>query len=128
MKPVLDFFTLSAPRGGGGRAWKGLGRFCEGFNGFAEFGKVWAGLGGLEGWRGDWEGLRKVGVFGRVRVGLEGFGRIWECQKYRTVAKNNNLGEFGRVWGHLKMQKVCTCQRNRLQQQFSGIWRAIVLP
>ena len=66
MKPVLNFFTLSAPRGGGGRAWKGLGRFCEGFNGFAEFGKVWAGLGGLEGWGGVGTVYEDLGGFGKV--------------------------------------------------------------
>ena len=94
-RPFLNFFHFSARTGGGGRLWKGLGIFFEGFNGFTGFGKVWAGLGGLGGF----------GGFGRVWVGLEGIGGIWECQKYRTVAKNNYLGEFGRVWEHLKMQK-----------------------
>ncbi len=36
---------------------------------------------------------------------MEGFGEVWECQNYRTVAKNSYLGEFGRIWADLKMQK-----------------------
>ena len=81
---VLNFFTFSAPRGGGGRVWKGLGRFWEGLGGFARFGKVWAGLVGLEGWR-------RVGT---LQKDMGGFGKVWQ--------RLGGLGEFGKVWKGLE--------------------------
>ena len=88
----MNFFTFSAPRGGGGRVWKGLGRFWDGLGGFARFGKVRAGLVGLEGWG---EGL---GPFKRIWEGLGRFGSVWEARE--------SLGRFGRVWKALGMPKL----------------------
>ena len=62
--------------------------------GLGPFKKIWEGLGRFVGGGG-------VGGFGRVWEGLEAFGSIWECQNYRTIAKNNYLIEFGRVWEYL---------------------------
>ena len=94
---VLNFFTFSAPRGGGGRVWKGLGRFWEGLGGFARFGKVWAGLVGLEGWRRVGTLQKDMGGFGKVWKDLGGFGnaKIIELSPKTTIWES--LAGFGKI-------------------------------
>ena len=46
--PVLNFFTFSAPWGGGGRVWReGLEGFGKVLGRFGRVCKIWEGLGGF---------------------------------------------------------------------------------
>ena len=87
-----------------------MGRFCEGFNGFAGFGKVWAGLGGLKGWGGvgtvyedlggfgkNSENLKGLGQFGEVWKDLEAFGNAKIMELSPKTTSWESLGKFGNI-------------------------------
>ena len=49
--------------------------------------------------------MGEVEGFGRVWVGLEGLGSIWECQNYGTVAKKQLFGRVREGLGTFKNAK-----------------------